>query len=53
MRKIICVLLLALLPVVVFAGGPGNNGSVVPEPETLSLLGLGALGFLTTRLFKK
>jgi len=56
MRNIIFVLLLAILPVAAFAGsgdpiGPGPTS--IPEPEVLSLLGLGAIGFLTTRLIKK
>lgn len=50
MRKIILVLLWSLVPVAAFAGTPAPN---VPEPEILSLLGLGALGFLTSRFIKK
>jgi hypothetical protein len=64
MRKIILVLLLALVPATgAFASctdnpadcnlPPPGNPSNIPEPEILSLLGLGALGFLTTRLIKK
>ncbi len=51
MRKIILVLLWSLVPVAAFAGTPAAPN--VPEPEILSLLGLGALGFLTSRFIKK
>ncbi len=46
MRKIIIVLLWTLAPAAAFA-------VAVPEPETLSLLGIGALAFITSRLIKK
>jgi hypothetical protein len=45
MRKIISVSLWASVPVSAFA-----NIGTVPEPETLSLLGLGLLAFITHRL---
>jgi len=64
MRNIIFVLMLALVPATgAFAScqtnsaecnlPPPGNPSNIPEPEILSLLGLGALGYLTTRLIKK
>jgi|GEM_PF-1341657 len=58
MRNILFVLLLALLPAAAFAGGcvvncGGGGSTSIPEPEVLSMLGLGALGFLTTRFIKK
>jgi hypothetical protein len=53
MRKILKILLWTLAPIVAFAGDGEEISFSIPEPEVLSLLGLGALGFLTTRLFKK
>ncbi len=50
MRKIIIVFLLFLIPVASFAG---TAQASVPEPETLFLLGIGALAFITSRLIKK
>lgn len=44
MRKITAFLLLSLAAVPAFA-----NFSPLPEPEVLSLLGIGALAFLVSR----
>lgn len=49
MRKFVSFLVLSLAAAPAFAafGGP------VPEPEVLSLLGIGALAFLVSRRTKK
>ena len=49
MRKIISFLLLAVAAAPVFAIPPVST----PEPEVLSLLGIGALAFLISRRKKK
>ena len=49
MRKLTSLLVLALVSAPVFAG-PGFN---VPEPEVISLLGVGALAFFASRRNKK
>lgn len=47
MRKIISFLLLSV------AAAPAFADFVVPEPEVISLLGVGALAFLVSRRTKK
>ncbi|MBS3952293.1 MAG: PEP-CTERM sorting domain-containing protein [Methylomicrobium sp.] len=48
MRKLFSVLVLSLTALPAFA-----NIAVVPEPEVMSLLGMGALAFIAARRFKK
>jgi hypothetical protein len=48
MRKFVSLLVLSLVAAPVFAAPV-----LVPEPEVLSLLGIGALAFLVSRRIKK
>ncbi len=50
MRKFLSLLVLSLVAAPVFAAPALNN---IPEPEVLSLLGIGAVAFLASRRSKK
>ena len=50
MRKLISLAVLFLMAAPVFAD---NELNPIPEPEVLSMLGLGALAFLVSRRAKK
>jgi hypothetical protein len=50
MRKFVSLVLLSLATAPVFAGG---GLGTVPEPEVLSLLGIGVLAFFASRRIKK
>ncbi len=51
MRQVISLLLLSVATAPVFAGLPSPTG--VPEPESLALLGIGALALLISRRVNK
>jgi hypothetical protein len=51
MRKFVSILVMALAAAPVFANATGLNN--VPEPEVMSLLGIGALAFFAARRLKK
>jgi hypothetical protein len=50
MRKVVSLLVLVFSAMPVFADGEFNN---VPEPEVLSLMGIGMIAILVSRKFKK
>lgn len=54
MRQFAALLLLSVVASSAFADVGGNPGfNSVPEPESLALLGIGALALLVTRRTKK
>ena len=57
MKKLTVILLSAGALILSVAGsvfaGPGNPDTVVPEPGTFVLLGLGAAGLVAYKKFKK
>jgi hypothetical protein len=53
MNKIVSLLVLALSAAPVFANAGFNQTGTVPEPEVLSLVGIGMLAIMVSRKFKK